>query len=144
MRLVSAALALVLGAFIYLAWRSGLEIHRALDVAWLRAFGLSHPVPRWVSGSLPDGLWQFAFTAVVAEIWRGHRWDARKIVFVGAPALAGVVIEVLQRVHVFAGTFDWMDVALSLVGSAAALTLSSRRRAREELPPSQRVLAPPA
>jgi hypothetical protein len=125
MRLLSAFLALVVGAVIYLAWRSGLEIHR-LDIGWLRAFGNAHPAPAWISGSLPDGLWQFAFTLVVAEIWRSQPWDARKLVFVGVPALAGVGIELLQRVHVFAGTFDWTDVALSLAGSAVALVLQAR------------------
>ena len=108
---VSAALALALGVLVYLCWRTGLQVHRVPFAAELAMFGAAHPVPPWVKGSLPDALWQYAYTAIVAELWRDEPWPGRKLVFVGAPALAGVVIEMLQRVHVFPGTFDWMETS---------------------------------
>ncbi len=121
---LSALAALTVGVIIYAGWRSGLNLHRVLPVLALRHFGLAHPLPGWVRNSLPDALWQYAFTVIVAGLWRGQRWNARKLVFVGVPALTGAIIEILQRVHVFPGTFDWMDLGLSLVASALALALS--------------------
>jgi hypothetical protein len=124
---VSALVALMVAIFIYAGWRSGLNLHRVVPTAALRRFALGHPLPGWARNSLPDALWQYAFTAIVLGVWQGHRWDARKIAFVGVPAFAGVLIEILQLVHVFPGTFDWMDVALSLAASTVALAVTSAR-----------------
>jgi hypothetical protein len=113
--------------FIYAGWRSGLNLHRVVPATALRRFAHGHPLPGWARNSLPDALWQYAFTAIVLGVWHDHRWDARKLVFVGLPALAGVLIEILQLAHVFPGTFDWMDVALSLAASTIALAVTSAR-----------------
>lgn len=134
---LSALAALALAVVIYLGWRSGLNLHRVLPIAALRQFGVAHPLPGWARNSLPDALWQYAFTAIVAALWQGHRWDARKVAFVGVPALAGAIIEILQLVRVFPGTFDWMDLALSVAASAVALATTAGR-ALPRSPPSAR------
>lgn len=117
----------VLGAAIYLLWRSP-----ALRVfGWVRAVGLGEgldalraevaglPVPDLVLYVLPDMLWTYALTAFMASVWAGRRgWGAA--VWCSLGVVIGSGGEVLQAAGMLPGTFDWLD----LVGCAAAGVLS--------------------
>jgi hypothetical protein len=135
--------ALLAGASLYLAGRSGLAIHAAAE-----RLGLP-PSPWWPGAPavlvqvLPDGAWAFALTLLVWRLWwpvRGARGRGFALV---APLLFAGGIELGQAVGLVAGVFDARDlVATVLAFGAAALgvVLASRAPAGARAPPPR---APP-
>lgn len=121
--LASAAAALVAAVVLYRGWRAGLWIHRGPDLfgAGLERFAARHPLAPWVRLTLPDALWQYAFVATMAAVWRGERWHAKKAAFVLAPAAIGALVEIGQAAHVVPGTFDPLDLAASVAAAALAI-----------------------
>ena len=75
---------------------------------------LKNDLPNWIYFSLPDGLWVYSFTSALLIYWRN---DIHKVKFwLLIPLTTGVLIEVLQGVKLFPGTFDFLDLAFTSLG----------------------------
>ena len=70
--------------------------------------------------SLPEGLWAFSFTYLLASIWSGTHHPARYF-WVALPVASCVGGEFAQRFHIIPGTFDYMDISFSVGACIAAL-----------------------
>jgi|GEM_PF-3709167 len=140
----AAAVAMALAVLIYRGWRGGLVLH-LVRLPWdapLTDFAHAHRLPAWVRFSLPDALWQYAFAATMHGIWRGAHpsasirnfsgsvdagdpsngdVDSSRVAFWAfAPLVFGVGVELGQAAGVLAGTFDGVDLALSVAAAALA------------------------
>jgi hypothetical protein len=116
---------LVLGAAVYAAF--------GRDVLFLRILHLSRaglalpPAARWIVQHLPDAAWGYAVGAFVALVWargaRAWRWGW---LAAGSAVVAG--FEIGQALQVVPGTFDLVDLCVSLGGYWLAVVLLPRWR----------------
>ena len=123
---------LLLGSFIYIAWRSSTllmfgwfdEIGLTVLVENIRGFALpfAGSMPAWVIYSLPDGCWVYSFTASMVCIW-GREEGVSRIFWIFIGPLIGVVGEVGQLVEIVPGTFDMSDLTVNVVAVFASLYL---------------------
>ena len=98
---------LVLGALIY-------SVARDESIYFLQFFRLNFSkinLPYWIQYHLPDGLWAFAFSSLVAIVWQEVR-SKEYYTWFAVLILVSVVLEV------FYGTFDWIDLVFILGGIA--------------------------
>lgn len=98
---------LVLGALIY-------SVARDESIYFLQFFRLNFSkinLPYWIQYHLPDGLWAFAFSSLVAIVWQEVRSKGYYTWF-------AVLILVSVVLEVFYGTFDWIDLVFILGGIA--------------------------
>lgn len=128
--LAHVVLPIVLGAAVYLLWRSP----RLLVFRWMEAASLDGIVaaarlwaagtrpPGWLLFSLPDALWVYAFTACMALIWRG-RPPRQAAFWIALGPLLSVGSELAQLAGALPGTFDPADLWLSAAASALPLYL---------------------
>lgn len=123
--IAGALVALVTATSIYFLWRDGTWLHRACPSLHhvLRPLGAASPIPDWARFSLPDALWQYAFTALVLAIWSDRRWTWRKNVFVALSLALGCGHELAQLARIAPGTFDALDLMSSLATFVAVLLL---------------------
>ncbi len=121
--LLNVILPLFIGGFIYLLFRS----ERLILFDWIRFLGFKESLdflrdhfsivrsfmPNWVLFSLPDGLWVYSFTSAIIIIWN----DDRKILIMllSISLIFGPAVELLQFFKLFKGTFDSMDLAITIV-----------------------------
>lgn len=122
-----AALAVGLGAAIYLLWRcesllvfelvSRLELGAALASA--RESAAPWSAPGWLLTSAPDGLYAFALAWSLSAMWSGEvvALDGR-YVWLAAALLLTVGSELAQAASLLPGVFDVVDVALYALGGA--------------------------
>jgi hypothetical protein len=126
-------LPLVLGVVAYVAWRTT-EVrvvtwipHGVVTV--LRGTVGRIPMPRVVTGSLPDAAWGWAFGAALALVWRARAWS-EKAIWLGVGGALAIGVEIGQGVGVIPGVFDWIDLVSIGVGYAlGAATATPRMRA---------------
>lgn len=122
----------VLGALIYLLWRSP----RLLVFDWASTVGAQPAVqaarhtvagfaiPAVVLFSLPDALWTYALTYAVGAVWSAPRSAGRRV-WLALCALAALGPEIGQALTAVPGTFDPVD--LILCAGAFALAWHSTR-----------------
>jgi len=122
-------LPIILGGFIYIAFRST----SLLMFEWFSIIGLDvliskiryfflpmkTQIPSWFYLSLPDGIWVFSLTSSLAVYWNFDFYKAR--FWLLFPLLLGVFVEVLQRIGMFPGTFDVLDLIFSTAGFSISL-----------------------
>jgi hypothetical protein len=138
--LLHVAIPLALGGFIYLAWRADdLRVF-----AWARTCGLGPAVavirdraahalpmvPRFVRYCASDGLWVYAVTSFMAEVWRCGERRPRRLWMAAAPVLA-LGWELAQLARIVPGTFDLADMlayALGYLGACATFRGAWRAR----------------
>ncbi len=133
--LINSVLPLLVAGLLYLAFRST----DLLMFKWLNAIGLHDSieayrgtllsikdnVPSWMYFSLPNALWVYAFTSSLIIIWSNQVKVLR--FWLLFPLLLGVIIELFQLVHFVRGTFDIVDLLLSLVAwSLSILIVNSK------------------
>jgi hypothetical protein len=126
--LIHVVLPLTLGVVAYVAWRET-EVRivtwmpRAI-ITLLRGTLGRIPLPRVVSGSLPDAAWGWAFGAALGLVWRTRGWrEKAPWILTGAVMTAGV--EIGQAVGVIPGVFDWIDLVSMVIGYALGAIISS-------------------
>ena len=128
-----AGLAFSCGCMFYLFCRNPLIIS---VLEWLIP-RLTHPVilsirastipacaylPIAVQDALPDGLWSFAYAAVISQLWFGHTgWMA--YFWLGTIPFVCVGYEVLQVGDVIPGSFSWADLHFCLTGMMLGILL---------------------
>lgn len=77
-------------------------------------------LPAWVTLSLPNALWVYAFTWSLAALW-DHRVTRASLPWLLAAPLFGVGFELGQLAGLVRGTFDLVDLAFVVGASALAL-----------------------
>jgi len=114
------SLALFTSLFIYLFYRTQ---HTVVNIMLNK---LSHgqavtsihyirdhfPLPVFLIYSLPEALWVFAATLVSKQLFIKFR--ERNFHLAWAPLSYAISLEFLQLFHLMPGSFDWMDISLSL------------------------------
>lgn len=112
-----------IGAFIYVFFRS-----KTLRLfSWLEKMGflditndirsILYPfkryLPEWCLNSLPDGLWVYSFSAMLFLVWQEFFIQNKK--FLMLPFALVLIMEVMQLFAIINGTFDVMDLVMSLI-----------------------------
>lgn len=98
------------------------------QISFLREYfsPLKSWLPSWVYFSLPDGLWVYSFTSIILILWAG------KINFwLIIPFSFGILIEILQGLS-FTGTFDYLDLAFSIIGISTSTIIINRKFKQNE------------
>lgn len=132
------ATALAAAGLIYLAFRApALRLFTWADalglsaaVAELRAVARDHAPPDWVLFSLPDALWQLAFAFTLFRLSRGAR-AVERAAWCAAPVAIGLGLELGQAAGAVPGTFDPVDLTLSIAAVGVAWAASATLTARE-------------
>lgn len=127
--LLLACTALLVGAFMYLTWRPDVVylnqfFFSFLDpesISWLQSISFPGNLPLWLLGSLPDGMWMFAFVIIMMIIW-DFRLDRKSLPWIVMVLVAGTSYEVLQGLHWISGTFDAMDLVFMCIGAMVPLS----------------------
>lgn len=88
-------------------------------------------LPGWVLYSLPDGLWVYAYTSLMANIWKVSAKSNVKVAWV----LSGVVLafgtEFGQSLGLISGTFDVWDIYFYVTGFLLAALTSALGKSEE-------------
>lgn len=120
---------ILIGGLIYLGFRD-----KSLTMFnWVNHIGLNDAIssfrqecsvykleiPNWVVYSLPDGLWTYSFTSSICLIWE----KKNKIYWMFFPFIIGVGLEVLQFFNIVSGTFDIVDLAVSLIAFVLSILI---------------------
>ena len=129
---IIAILAFILGCLYYLLCRTPLIsllqrlIPRIFEFIIAQIRGLTIPLcsslPIGIQDALPDGLWSFAYATVMTNLWIGHGgWVT--YFWLGTIPLVCVGYEILQIAGITPGSFSWIDLHFSLLGTALGILL---------------------
>lgn len=132
--MLSIVLALFTGLFIYVVFRQDTYVAKALlKIMNLRPFELNSTtthIPSWclnfIRNFACDMLWAYALTVALFLLIGTDRHGVNKTFTICV--LFEVFMEYLQKIKVFSGTFDIVDIILEVVVSAAALLLIKFKR----------------
>lgn len=116
-------LPLIIGGLIYVGFRS--KKLRFFD--WIDRIGFSDIIneirtitypykeilPNWVLNCLPDGLWTYSFSATLFFVWEEFFIKNKKLLIL--PFILVLIMEVLQLLGLIHGTFDVVDLLVSLI-----------------------------
>jgi hypothetical protein len=130
--LLNAILPLFIGGLIYLLFRS----ETLIMFDWIRFLGFKESldflrndfniiksfIPNWVLFSLPDGLWVYSFSSAIIIIWNDNRKVL--ILLLTIPLIFGPVVELLQFLKLFKGTFDIKDLIITIVAFILSLNFN--------------------
>jgi hypothetical protein len=98
------------------------------EISFLREYvsPLKSWLPSWVYFSLPDGLWVYSFSSIILILWAGkiNYWLI-------IPFITGVLVEILQG-FTFIGTFDYLDLAFSILGISTSILIINRKYKQNE------------
>lgn len=72
----------------------------------------NNQMPSWVIFNLPDGLFAFSYTSLMAAIWTEHK---RKVIWILLLPVLLIAIEILQKLQFTKGTFDPLDIVFILI-----------------------------
>jgi len=132
---------LLLGGAVYLLWRTPepgfvnalrpLGVGRLVDGLRQAAAPLGPYLPAWLLVNLPDGLWTYTLTALVAIIWRRGPARVRRA-WLGGVLVFALAFELGQLLRLVPGSFDPVD--LCVIGAAWAVALSTLGRERSRGP----------
>ena len=117
-QLTNPFLVFLLGVLIYLLFRSEsirvfdyltyVKLDKPLSIIRSFTLPLSQFIPDWIIYSLPDGLWLFSFSLIISEIWNKED-NIRFWFWTLLLPFTAIIWELGQAIHVFSGTFDWID-----------------------------------
>lgn len=96
---------LLLGTVIYVSTRTN-------NIYFLKVLNLENSkisLPNWIMFNLPDGLWAFSFSSLIAIIWQN---SIRKeyMFWLIFSCIVSIIIEISY------GTFDLLDLIFILIG----------------------------
>lgn len=133
--MLHGVLPVMTGALIYLSWRSP----TLLVFRWAASCGLTEVVngwryvvaragsefPDWFLYSVPDALWAYGLTTFMTRIWRDADDQRAARLWIYSGVMLGCGGEVGQLLSLVAGTFDLMDIILSVVAAALSIRVTS-------------------
>jgi hypothetical protein len=115
---------LLLGGLIYILFRSTeLRMFKWLSFLGLKSETFSARavfsefkihLPNWFLYSLPDGLWTYSFTSALIIYWGYDNHELK--IWLLIPLISGLLVEILQGIKFFPGTFDYLDLFFSSSG----------------------------
>ena len=122
-----AGIIIVMGGLIYICYRP-LSL---VMFAWSKKVGcyewlisirelVSLNIPNWIIYALPDGLWCCSYIIFVGTIWNFDLYRCWTIAII-IPTI-GIISELLQRVHILSGYFDWYDLSAYFLGGIVGLS----------------------
>jgi hypothetical protein len=123
--LIFPLLLIIAGGMIYIFFRpsepsffkwfefGGFESQLAMLRQKTLNFGLL--LPPWIVFSLPNGLWAFAYSWLILEIWKYSRSKIRYFWYATIPVLI-FGCEFLQHAGKLPGTFCWQDMISGALG----------------------------
>ena len=137
---LNVLLPIIIGGIIYTLFRS--ETIKLFS--WYKYFGLNkiisnlrvrvseyiYYIPKWVIFSLPDGLWVYSFTSALIIFWNNEK--SKLIIWLSIPFTSGVLIEILQGFNLFPGTFDIIDLILSLIAFYSSIKFLKIKNVKNE------------
>lgn len=88
-------------------------------------------LPAWVLYSLPDGLWVYAYTSLMLNIWRVSGRSTIKTTWILSGVVLAVGTELGQLLGLVVGTFDIWDIYFYATGFLLALLWSARVETEE-------------
>lgn len=128
----SSSLTLTFGCLIYVLFRSdSLKRHVWFDKLYclgilkdIRAVAMEFVdvVPNWMLYSLPDGLWLSSCISLILIIWKNKMTKGSLFLIFSMPVIA-FLSEAGQFFKIIPGTFDWMDLAMYLLGTLFPLMI---------------------
>ncbi len=101
-------------------------------------YHFNHYLPFWALYSLSDGLWVYSFTSALLIIWEG-----RLTIWLSLPLMSGPFAEIAQLVKIFPGTFDILDLILTITGYTASFILITYNFLKTEKLRSKKAVVPP-
>lgn len=117
-------LPLFLGGLIYIlfrstklrmfAWFSFIGLDGVIRKTRTFFFAFKNYIPNWIYFSLPDGLWIYSFTSALIIYWDNKNKSIKTWLLI--PFTMGILIEILQGMKLFPGTFDYLDLMFSMSG----------------------------
>ncbi len=133
--LLHVMLPLLIGGGIYIGFRSeSLLLFQWIEhlggihlVTELRALTTEISLPNWVIYSLPDALWLYAFTYSILLIWEKQMHQI-SLGWLAIVFILGIGNELGQFYGIIPGTFDPIDLGLSILALFIPLMLLSPRK----------------
>ena len=107
---ILSLICLLIGVFIYAFFRSDILFIEKLHIVSspINTLDTSNPIVYWIVYCLPDGLWYLALLIVQYLLFIQESLISRICAVVAI--LLPFVIEILQALGWFSGTFDWYDM----------------------------------
>lgn len=132
-------LPILIGGSLYIAFRS--KSIRLFD--WFERIGLTESlhgfrsiiipykkdIPSWLYYSLPDGLWVYAFASALMIYWNQEIEKVKYWLLV--PIVSGVFIEIAQGLKLLQGTFDFLDLAFTILALILSVTINYNLKQNE-------------
>ena len=129
--MIHVIIPLVIGGFIYVFFR----VKTLRFFVWINKIGFSDIVneirtitypykeifPNWFLNSFPDGLWVYSFSAML--FFTSKNYFIRNKILLMLPFVLVLIMEVLQLLHIICGTFDIMDLVISLIMNLLLITI---------------------
>lgn len=122
---------ITIGGLIYVCFRSNtLRFFEWIDKVGLSdvvneirsiAYPYKEVLPSWVLNSLPDGLWVYSFSAIL--FFASEEYFFQNKILLMLPFILILIMEVLQLLDVISGTFDIMDLVMSLIMNLLSITI---------------------
>lgn len=126
---INVILPLIIGGLIYISFRSTtlkmfiwvkyIGIDSIISTIRQKLSYLKLYLPSWTYYSLPDGLWVYSFTSALIILWNNKFKIAKFWLLI--PLFSGAIIEVAQGLKIIRGTFDILDLTLSIVASLLSI-----------------------
>ena len=118
-------LTILLGGFIYVSfrveslrmfsWFNSISLYKVIIATRNYTLNYDFLIPDWVKFSLPDGLWLFSFISLILITWKNEINSSNLFWLIGLPIIA-LLSEIGQSFSFVPGTFDWIDIAMYLIG----------------------------
>jgi len=101
-------------------------------VVWLRNMTkpLKNLIPSWAYFSLPDGLWLYSFCSAYILLW-GDQFKQAKY-WLLLPLTLGIFVELGQKIKIFQGTFDIIDLTFSIAAVFFSLIILKPKLTKNE------------
>lgn len=91
---------------------------------------IKYLLPNWSNFSLPDGLWIYSFTSFLLIYW-DNKFDYYKY-WLLIPFTTSIVVEILQWLKMFPGTFDIIDLLFLMLGFTLSLIIINSKFKKHE------------
>lgn len=122
--LIHAILPLSLGGLIYISFRSTnlkmfswfeiLNIDSYIFIIRFKLIEYKVFFPSWFYFSLPDALWAYSFSSSILIFWINNLKIGK--LFLSIPLSYIIFSEFLQLLEIIRGTFDILDLIISIIG----------------------------
>lgn len=95
-------------------WFSFIGLEDVIRKSRMYFLAFKNYIPNWIYFSFPDGLWIYSFTSALIIYWHNKNKNIKLWLLI--PITMGILIEILQGFKLFPGTFDYLDLILSIIG----------------------------